>query len=103
MPTPWLIAISLAVIIIAALAFYAGKLLRQLKQQTQRQQEAGNGADKRPGARVYEVIVVIRSMICAHFIPHPFLQFMPDMPGMTTSENTTSNRLASLPSSLNAS
>ena len=35
----WLYALVLAVLIIAALAFYAGKLLRQLAQQKQKQQQ----------------------------------------------------------------
>ena len=66
MPTPWLIAISLAVIIIAALAFYAGKLLRQLKQQTQRQQEAEEkhqAALNKHDAKVLDsVIIIVRAM-----------------------------------------
>ncbi len=36
----WLIALGLAVIIIASLAFYAGKLLKQLHAQKQAQQQA---------------------------------------------------------------
>ncbi|WP_114324927.1 DUF2489 domain-containing protein [Candidatus Colwellia aromaticivorans] len=40
MDTYWLFAIILAVVIIAALSFYAGKLLRQLAKQKHLQQEA---------------------------------------------------------------
>ncbi|WDD99418.1 DUF2489 domain-containing protein [Thalassomonas actiniarum] len=66
MSTPWLIAIIVAVIIIAALAFYAGKLLRQLKQQTLLQQKAEQkhqaALDKHDAKVLNSVIIIVRAM-----------------------------------------
>ena len=43
MSSIWLIAILLAVVIVSSLAFYAGKLLYQLKAQTERQNRVRQG------------------------------------------------------------
>ena len=62
----WLYLIVGAVIIVLALAFYAGKLLRQLKQQTQRQKDAEavhQQALKNHDKKVLDsVVIIVRAM-----------------------------------------
>ncbi|NQY63195.1 MAG: DUF2489 domain-containing protein [Alteromonadaceae bacterium] len=58
----WLIAILVGIIIISSLAFYAGKLLMQLKQQKQAQQQteqAHQSALKMHDKKVLDSVVII--------------------------------------------
>ncbi len=66
MESYWLYAIILAVIIVAALSFYAGKLLRQLSKQKQAQQQAE--LERQKGLEAHDhkvfssVVVITRAM-----------------------------------------
>jgi len=62
----WIYAIIAAVVIVAALAFYAGKLLRQLKAQTLQQKQAE--IDHQLALKVHDkkildsVVIIVRAM-----------------------------------------
>lgn len=66
MSTSWLIACICAAIIIALLAFYAGKLLRQLKRQTQLQAQAKEkqqaALNEHDSKILNSVIIIVRAM-----------------------------------------
>ncbi len=62
----WLYAIAIGLIIIIVLAFYAGKLLRQVKQQTALQQRAKaehqQGLQKHDKKILDSVVIIVRAM-----------------------------------------
>ena len=63
---PWFYALVLGAFIIAGLAYYAGKLLMQLRQQTQRQQQAEQ--EHKLALHLYDkkildsVVIIVRAM-----------------------------------------
>lgn len=62
MSTFWLVALIFAVIVVAALAFYAGKLLKQLAQQTKQQEAAEKAkqqAYKKHDTKILNSVVII--------------------------------------------
>lgn len=66
MSTPWIAAFVVAIFIIAGLAFYAGKLLMQLKRQNQQRQQAE--LDHQAALHVHDkkvldsVVIIVRAM-----------------------------------------
>lgn len=66
MSIAWIIAIIVAVTIIAALAFYAGKLLRQVKSQELAQEKAKQAIDqahKKHDSKAFDsIIIIVRAM-----------------------------------------
>lgn len=58
------IAIVFAVVIVAALSFYAGKLLSQLKQQQQKQKNARNARIEKIMESVYTIALAVEQQQC---------------------------------------